>query len=358
MRKAPKDGATRFENVQTQPLKKHRVFNNSDVVTQGWYPVCKSSELKRGQANSFKITFQRILVYRSETGAVFAMDAFCPHMGADLANGKVVGENIQCYFHQWQFSGDGKLAETRCAATPDGVQNQAWPVEEQYGYVWVYSAPEAPYPVPLPAGLEGCEIDYWNIANPTLYAHHHVMIVGGIDLLHFATVHGIDVDFDLQTEESENKALWKLDGTVPPEGWRSKLLHLLLGGRVNYHAYVAGGSYVALSYGPDLKWTWNQKPAPTLYIAWGCVAGENGISEVKVFLVTKRDKGIWGWIKAKAKLAFTALLLIVLRDDDVKAFPFMRFNVGRLAKEDTSSSRMIRFLNSQPISAWSKANSS
>jgi len=175
-------------------------------------------------------------------------------------------------------------------------------------------------------------------------------------LLHFATVHGVDVDFSLETEESEHKALWKLDGTVPREGWRSHLLHLLLGGRVNYHALVAGGSFVSLSYGPDLKWSWNQKPAPTLYIAWGCIADENGISQVKVFLVTKREKGVWGWIKAKLKLAFSAVLLAILKDDDIKAFPFMRFNVGRLAKEDTSSSRMIRFLNSQPVSVWSKAS--
>lgn len=354
MRKAPKDGGTRFENQQTQPLREHRVFNNPEVVAQGWYPVCKSSKIKPGTANSFKVSFQRILIYRTQEGTVVAMDAFCPHMGADLANGEVVGDNIQCYFHQWQFSPNGELASTRCATKPQGVANQTWPVQEEYGYIWVYSAPAAPYPVPVPDGLKAGEIDYWNIANPKLYAHHHVMIVGGVDLLHFATVHGVDVEFDLKVLESQHKALWKLDGRVPREGWRAKLLHLLLGGRVNYHALVAGGSFVALSYGPELKWSWNQKPAPTLYIAWGCVADENGISQVRVFLVTKREKGVWGWIKAKLKLAATALLLLVLRDDDVKAFPYMRFNVGRLTQEDTSSSRMIRFLNSQGISAWSK----
>ena len=354
MRKAPKDGKTRFENQQTQPLREHRVFNNAKVVAEGWYPICKSTQIKPGQAESFKISYQRILVYRTKAGKLAAMDAFCPHMGADLANGTVVGDNIQCYFHQWQLGRDGKLAATRCAVFPDGVQNQTWPVQEEYGYIWVYSASEAAYPVPLPPGLSGQDIDYWNIANPTLFAHHHVMIVGGVDLLHFATVHGVDVDFELETEESDRTALWKLDGKVPRVGWRSKVLHWLVGGRMNYHAKVAGGSYVALAYGPDLKWSWSNKPVPPLYIAWGCVADENGISQVRVFLVTKRGKGALGWIKAKLKLALTALLLWILRDDDVKAFPYMRFNVGRLVKEDTSASRMIRFLNSQPISSWSK----
>ena len=354
MRKAPTDGATRFENRQTQPLKKHRVFNNPDVLTEGWYPVCPSRKLKPGQATSVKITFQRILVYRTEGGDVVAMDAFCPHMGADLGNGRVVGDRIECYFHQWQFGRDGNLASTRCAASPEGVRNESWPAEEKYGFIWVYSAQEAPYPVPVPSGLEGGEIESWHIASARLLAHHHVMIAGGVDLLHFATVHKLDVDFDLEATESAHKATWKLDGTVPNVGWRARIAHKLIGGRVNYHAHVAGGSYVALSYGPDLKWTGSHKKTPVFYIAWGCVATEGGVSDVTVFAVTAKAKGPLGWFRTRFKLLFTVLLLAVLKDDDVKAFPYMRFNQGRLAKEDTSCSRMIRFLNSLPISKWSR----
>ena len=116
-------------------LKKHRVFNNPDIITEGWYPVCPSSKLKPGQADSVKLTYQRILIYRSEGGDVAAMDAFCPHMGADLANGRVVGDRIECYFHQWQFGPDGTLADSGCARAPKNVKNHSWPVEEKYGYI-------------------------------------------------------------------------------------------------------------------------------------------------------------------------------------------------------------------------------
>ena len=63
---APKDGHTRLENVHTQPLVVHRVFANPDVLTEGWYPVCRSGELRKKQARSFVIGAQRIALYRGE----------------------------------------------------------------------------------------------------------------------------------------------------------------------------------------------------------------------------------------------------------------------------------------------------
>lgn len=38
------------------------------------------------------------------------VDAYCPHLGANLAaGGRVLGDCIECPFHGWQFQGsDGK----------------------------------------------------------------------------------------------------------------------------------------------------------------------------------------------------------------------------------------------------------
>ena len=75
---------------------------------------------------------------------------------------------------------------------------------------------------------------------------------------------------------------------------------------------------------------------------------------VDVFLIAPRGKGLWGKAKAWMKLVLTVVMLAVLRDDDIKAFPHMRFNLGRLMKEDNSVSRMVKFINSLPVSRWSK----
>jgi len=43
----PKDGISRKENLNTQPHSVQKVFNNSLVLTRGWFPVCKTSKLKK-----------------------------------------------------------------------------------------------------------------------------------------------------------------------------------------------------------------------------------------------------------------------------------------------------------------------
>jgi nitrite reductase/ring-hydroxylating ferredoxin subunit len=353
---APKDAHTRQENIQTQPLVRHSVFNNPDVVAEGWYPVCTASQLKAGQAKSFLITHQRIVLWRGEDRRVRAIDAFCPHMGADLGNGEVVDQDLRCYFHKWRYSGEGQLQSVPCMESPPAVKTRAWPVQEAYGTIWVYAAEVAPYPVPEVPGLEGQKVLVWRLSPVTLYAHHHVMMVGGIDLQHFGAVHNLHVDFKVEREQSNPQvADWRLRGPIGSKGWRGRLAAWLFGGEIGYHARFSGGSVVALSYGAGLKF-WGKGPAvPALSIVWGCVARADGIGEVRIFLVAPRGRGVWGWIKGRARLLLTAVLLAVLKDDDVKAFPHMRFNLGRLVKADQSVAQFVRFIEKQPVSAWSKS---
>jgi nitrite reductase/ring-hydroxylating ferredoxin subunit len=357
MIRAPKDGHTRRENVRTQPLRTHRVFNNPDVVTEAWYPVCPSKEIARGQAKSFAFTFQRVVVFRGEDGVARALDAFCPHMGADLGNGRVCGTEIECYFHQWRLGGDGCVTGARGSKSLKmKPRNRAWPVEEKYGFLWVYAGETPSHGVPSPAGLDDDELETWYLPGPRLFAHHHVMMAGGIDLQHFASVHGIDAEFEHEVvQRSPHVADWKVRGTLPETGFRSRLGRLLLGPRFGYDARFAGGSIVSLTYGPDQHLGGDGAKLPPLHILWGCVADAEGISRVHIFLVTKKQPGLLGRLRAQSLLALTAALLVVLQDDDVKAFPHMRFQLGRLVAEDASIARFARFIDSLPLSEWSKA---
>jgi cholesterol 7-dehydrogenase len=58
----------------------------------------------------FSLTGQQFAVFRDENGHAHVLDAYCPHMGANLAvGGLVTGDCIQCPFHGWKFRGhDGK----------------------------------------------------------------------------------------------------------------------------------------------------------------------------------------------------------------------------------------------------------
>lgn len=58
----------------------------------------------------FCLTGEQVAVFRGLEGKAYVVDAYCPHLGANLAvGGRVVGDCIECPFHGWQFRGeDGK----------------------------------------------------------------------------------------------------------------------------------------------------------------------------------------------------------------------------------------------------------
>lgn len=67
------------------------------------------------------------------------MDAFCPHLGANLARGRVRGDCIECPFHQWQFSGDGRVEHIPYRQhPPSGVRARTYPLEDVHGQLFFF----------------------------------------------------------------------------------------------------------------------------------------------------------------------------------------------------------------------------
>lgn len=52
-------------------------------------------------------------MFRGQEGQAHVLNAYCPHLGANLAvGGRVVGNCIECPFHGWRFEGsDGKCVK-------------------------------------------------------------------------------------------------------------------------------------------------------------------------------------------------------------------------------------------------------
>ena len=65
--------------------------------------------------------------------------------------------------------------------------------------------------------------------------------------------------------------------------------------------------------------------------------------------------GVLGWLKSRLLLALTIALLAVLKDDDVKAFPYMRFHANSMVGEDKSLAAFLQWTNRLRKSVWSKA---
>lgn len=95
--------------------KARKIGNLPPVYPNGWFALLESNELKRKQAKYVSALGENFAVFRSESGQVHVLDAYCPHLGANMAIGGFVrGDCIECPFHQWQFSGE----DGRCVNIP------------------------------------------------------------------------------------------------------------------------------------------------------------------------------------------------------------------------------------------------
>ena len=56
-----------------------------------------------GEGRTFEVLGQRVAVFHTRSGEVFAVQAECPHKGGPLADGLVGGTTVICPLHAWKF---------------------------------------------------------------------------------------------------------------------------------------------------------------------------------------------------------------------------------------------------------------
>ena len=71
------------------------------------FVLLESRDLRQGQVRQVDALGLNLAVYRSsDSDNVFVTDAYCPHLGANIAvGGRVTGDCIQCPFHNWRYCG-------------------------------------------------------------------------------------------------------------------------------------------------------------------------------------------------------------------------------------------------------------
>jgi 5,5'-dehydrodivanillate O-demethylase len=115
-----------------------------------WQPVCLSESLKPARPMPIRVLGEDFTLFRGESGKPYLVGPRCAHRGVVLSVGRVVGENIECFYHGWAFDGCGQ-----CVAQPAENKNFArkvkiagYPTRECWGLIFAYlgegEAPEFP----------------------------------------------------------------------------------------------------------------------------------------------------------------------------------------------------------------------
>lgn len=162
-----------------------------------WYVVARSKQLRAGQVRTGHLAGKQWVLYRNQTGAVYAMGAFCPHMGAHLQSARVIGNGLECGLHACHVIPES-VAHTATAKTPGSVSAPAWHCAERFGLIWLHYPVSHPPPLPFD-NVENTH--YWLNAKPQLIrADWRAMICNGFDLAHMRVVHQREVIGEPQFE--------------------------------------------------------------------------------------------------------------------------------------------------------------
>ena len=96
-----------------------------------WTRAGAAEDFTEGRGRTVRLWGRRVAIFRHE-GRLHALDARCPHSGADLGLGRVHLGRVTCLDHGWTFD----LA-SGCMPGMEEIAVRTWPVKEEGESVFV-----------------------------------------------------------------------------------------------------------------------------------------------------------------------------------------------------------------------------
>ncbi|XP_053138678.1 cholesterol 7-desaturase nvd-like [Hemicordylus capensis] len=191
----PESGWSRAQSAE-RVRKSRRLGALPPVYPNGWFRLLDSAQLRRGEVRNVAALGEQFAVFRDRDGKVHVVDAYCPHLGANLAvGGRVVGNCIECPFHGWQFRGtDGKCTRIPYSEkVPEFAKIKVWPSCEVGGMIVVWyhcDGVDPTWQVPEQQEVVSCEWVFRGITEHFVSAHIEEIPENAADTAHLSFLHG------------------------------------------------------------------------------------------------------------------------------------------------------------------------
>ena len=162
---------------------------------RGWYVIGNAASVTT-TPRMLEVFGVKLVAYRGEDdGEVHILDAYCPHMGGDLSDGKVCGNSVVCPFHLWSWGADGVCDDIPYAKKiPEKAVIKSWPSLEKNGlfFVWQDCEGNAPIPEQEPSKMEDWysgEWTDWEMAAIPIGSQGRELVDNMADMAHFGPIH-------------------------------------------------------------------------------------------------------------------------------------------------------------------------
>jgi len=205
-----------------------------------WQLVCRSRDIASGSLKKVTFSDREVTLYRTEGGSLCGVDPACPHMGADLSNGEVVGETIRCPLHHLHINGFDKTL-SRHGGECANFAGKGYEVQERWGGVFL-SVPskEAGFPESFNKSLETYETCVGNSVK--IQCPWFVMSGNAFDVLHLESVHGRKPVNPPDFQNVGKMAILKYESRVTGNRISDRVIRRLSGNRIQVEMQLDRGT--------------------------------------------------------------------------------------------------------------------
>jgi phenylpropionate dioxygenase-like ring-hydroxylating dioxygenase large terminal subunit len=294
-----------------------------DLPHQTWYAVALGSEVGVGGVIGVPFAGGRLAVFRRSDESVVVLSSRCAHMGADLAAGDVVDDELRCMFHHFCYAADG-----RCTKVPSGdrvpasARVHSFPVAESVGLVWIYNGEEPPEPPPTIAGYDPADLVVRARRTDVFDVEPWVIIVNSFDFMHLRYVHRLEFDFDDADIRWGERSIGYAMTFTMPDGLVANQSICVSG--TNTVSYVTGGQV-------DSMGLFTSTP----------IGGGSQSYYVAATLPGSADD-------VEERLKLQEHIADALLEDDTRALARMRFQQGAFVSQDRAVVRYLSYLRAFP----------
>ncbi|WP_217231505.1 Rieske 2Fe-2S domain-containing protein [Streptomyces anulatus] len=163
---------------------------------RGWHCLGLADTFRDGRPHAVQAFGTKLVVFADTSGELQVLNGYCPHMGGDLTQGTIKGDEVACPFHDWRWAGNGRCASIPYSRrVPPRARTKSWPVLEQNRQLFVYHDPQGKPPPPeleIPR-LDAAFSDEWSdwTWNSVLIegANCREIVDNVVDMAHFFYVH-------------------------------------------------------------------------------------------------------------------------------------------------------------------------
>lgn len=171
---------------------------------RGWFMVADAEKVTQTPM-SVRFFGEDFVIYRGESGKVYMVGAYCPHMGTHIGKNTtsfvvtkgrhVEGECIRCPYHAWKYGPDGNCVEVpNSAFIPPTAKLDTYLVVERYNAIFMWhdsEGGEPDYDLPVIPEWDDPRFVRWHFDDLGIMNIHPVEVVDNIsDIQHLEPIHG------------------------------------------------------------------------------------------------------------------------------------------------------------------------